>query len=290
MSASPLSRRFGMSVAALLALAAVVFTLSAVGHSPRSDADPADDHHSGPGAEPAPLVEPAGGLEHRLTSPDGRWAVSATPLPPGASIYEPGGRATTTIAVEDRLTGDTVTHTYPANLEPEAFSTDGTALYVIDHRPAADPERYRVAGIELASGERFEVLGPDKNPLDEDMRGTGRQQLWSPDGTQLYTLYVRQYHVHDRNDDEAHDGQLPPEAAFVHVLDLEAGWAICLDLPAGFGLGPPGSTSLVLGADGYAITVVDHHLGQRVDITQTGDVGNGLGGFEIHEPRPLPVP
>ncbi len=285
MSAVHLTRRLAVPLG-IAALAVAVLALSVVGHTPRSDADPADDHH----AEPAVPADQATGLEHRLTSPDGRWAASADPLSPGASIYEPGGRATTTIEVEDRLTGETVTHTYPANLEPEAFSTDGTTLYVIDHRPAADPDHYRVMGITLSDGKRFEVTTPDKNPVDEDMRGTGRQQLLSPDGTQLYTLYVRQYHAHDRDDGGARDHDLPPEAAFVHVLNLEVGWAICLDLPAGFGLGPPGSTSLVLGADGYAITVVDHHLGQRVDITRTGDAGNGLGGFEILEPRPLLQP
>ncbi len=288
MSASPLTRRLGVSVAALVALTAIVFALSAVGRSPRLDADPAEHDHADAAARAVP--DTAGDLEHRLTSPDGRWVAWATPLPPGATPYEPGGRTTTTIAVEDRLTGETVTRTYPANLEPEAFSADGTRLYVIDHRPADDPEYYRVSGIKLYNGERFDVNGPDKNPLDEDMRGTGRQQLWSPDGTQLYTLYVRQYHAHDRHDGAAHDRQLPPEAAFVHVLDLELGWAICLDLPEGFGLGPPGSTSLVLGADGYAITVVDHHLGQRVDITGTDDLGNGFGGFEIYEARPLLQP
>lgn len=233
------------------------------------------------------LASPTDTLEHRVTSRNGRHIALATALDPGATTYQPGGRATTTIEVEDRLTGRSITRTFAANLEPEAFSSDGTRLYVIDHLPANNPEYYRVAGIDVATGDRFEVFGPHKQPLDEDMRGTGRQQLWSTDGSQLYTLYLRQYHSHDGTEGTDGERLRPPEAAFIHVLDVDLGWAVCLDLPVGFGLGPDSSTALLLGTDGYAVTAVDHQIGLRVNITRTDDFGNGLAGFEIAEPLRL---
>ncbi len=282
------------AVAALVVLAVVgpfaglVIGRASVGSGVDGPPVAVGDPASVPSAASAPLVPPGAidpavdGLALRLTSEDGRFQAWSEPLAEGETIYAPGGRSETTLVVRDSLDGSTETFTYRRNLEPEAFSPDGSTLYVIDHRPATDPEVYRVTAADLRTGALREVIGPLKTPLTEEMRGEGRQQVWAPDGTQLYTLYVRQTHVHV-------DGTEPHiavagEDAFVHVLDVRHEWALCLELPPGFGMGPDGSTDIMVSNDGDTITVVDHHIGQRVDIHRLPAQGGMFAEFEVGSP------
>lgn len=156
-------------------------------------------------------------------------------------------------------------------VEPEAFSTDGTALFVIDHQRSDTPGAYRVRPLDLATGELQTIVGPQKVPFTDDMNGTGRRQIWSPDGTRLYTLYIRQtHHHHDDGPDHPHGEQ--GTDGFVHVLDLDDEWAFCLDLPSAFGAGDLDTTALAVSPDGAELAVADMNAGQiafasTVDLT-----------------------
>lgn len=141
-------------------------------------------------------------------------------------------------------------------IEPEAFSTDGGLLFVIDHQVSDQPGAYRVRPLNLATGELETILGPTKIPLDQDMSGLGRRQIWSPDGSRLYTLYVRQTH-HQHDSGATHDHGEPGTDGFVHVLDLNEEWAYCLDLPTAFGDGELATTALAVAPDGTAVAVAD---------------------------------
>ena len=206
----------------------------------------------------------------------------------GRTIYEPGGRLESRIAVvtwSDRQ--QVVTYDVPGNVVPEAFSHDPDpgggldALFVIDHRPALEPASYRVRAMPLAGGPLGEVLGPDKTGPVEDMRGVGREQVVAPDGRQLYTYYSRQVHRHE-NADGAHEHRDGSSRAdgFVHVLDLQAAWAYCLDLPEVYGDGPPSATAIAISPRGDQISVVDTWAGEAAIIetaplraaTRTGTV------------------
>ena len=61
----------------------------------------------------------------------------------------------------------------PGNVEPEAFSLSGDALFVIDFVPPLAPERYRVARLDLARGPVDDVRSNEEE-LQEPMRGTAR--------------------------------------------------------------------------------------------------------------------
>ncbi|GJM38173.1 MAG: hypothetical protein DHS20C19_15400 [Acidimicrobiales bacterium] len=223
-------------------------------------------------------TETTGEQELRITSNNGRYQAWADPLPEGASIYAPGPRRQSTITVRDQLTGAGRTLTLDRNLEPEAFSPDGATLFAIDHRPAMAPEIYRVSTIDVAAGVVTDTLGPRKLALIEEMRGEGREQVWSPAGDQLYTLYIRQWHDHARHTDSSHD-EVHFTDAFVHVLDVANDWALCVELPEGIGLGPAGSTAIMVDETGTTITVVDHALGARIDVTRLADEG----AYEVGE-------
>lgn len=230
-----------------------------------------------------------GGQELRITSNNGRFQAWADPLPDGATIYAPGPRERSTITVRDQLTGTSDAMTLDRNLEPEAFSADGATLFAIDHRPAHAPEIYRVSSIDVAAGAVTDTLGPRKVALIEEMRGEGRQQVWSPRGDQLYTLYIRQWHDHSAHDFGPGDPRSADHRevhftdAFVHVLDVENDWALCVELPEGIGLGPAGSTAIVVDGTGTTITVVDHALGSTVDVTRLPEEGE----YAVGELRPI---
>jgi len=198
----------------------------------------------------------------RSVSFDGSRVALGVPLEADETIYEPPGRSETDLVVVNLKTGAARQLTQPGNLEPEAFSTDGRGLYVIDHRPALSPEYYRVAYVDLATGERADVYGPDKKPLDEDMQGTGRDQAYHPLGEFLYTVYTRQ--------NVSEHGDHPHLAGFVHVLSLANQFAICVDLPTGFGQGA--NASISVNPDGTEIYVVDPNA-KRVAVLTPRDEG-----------------
>jgi len=171
-------------------------------------------------------------------------------------VADPGGRRP---ARELALAG---------NFEPEAFSSGGDFLFVLEYLPANAPERYRVRRVVLDSGAVEPLLLRDKRVVpagaEEEMRGAGRQAVLAPDRTRLYTLYLHQGdHEHTRDliaGRHAPDGR--PVHAFVHVLSLTEGWAYCLDLPDPFGLHPAGTHALTISPDGRMLYVAETATGQ----------------------------
>jgi hypothetical protein len=213
-------------------------------------------------------------LELRLVDPAGSRLALADPLPDDGDTYRPGGRRSTHIVVADLASASTRSYEIPRNVEPEAFGVGNPVLFLIDHRPAPEPTSYRVAALDLGTGGFHRLFGPDKQPLDLDMTGTARQQVASPSGTQLYTLYLQ--HGHEDALERADPDELPV-AAFVHVLDLAQGWAACVDLP-GFGHGPLRAASIAQSPGGDLLYVADSHIGELAVIETRQLDGVSLSG------------
>ncbi|MGH2724889.1 MAG: YncE family protein [Actinomycetota bacterium] len=154
----------------------------------------------------------------------------------------PVGRSSTTLVVLDGGS-EPRTITLEGNYEPEAFSTDGQSLFVVEYVPPRHPDRYRVRRLDLGTEEVVGVYTVDAE-LQETMRGTARVQAASPDGKRLYTLYSLK---------EA-DGT---KRSFVHVLSLDELWAHCVDLPAGFATGSERRVALSVSPDGSRLYVAD---------------------------------
>ncbi|MEV0387813.1 hypothetical protein [Nonomuraea sp. NPDC050643] len=216
---------------------------------------------------------PAGGGRIKAVSA----ALVAIGPPPG-----PRTRTTLVLAGEGRRR----TLRLAGNIEPEAFSPDGSTLYVLDRLPPSAPDRYRVRAYDLTRGRMEALRTRDKRPIppgqEEEMRGRGRQAVLDPAQNVLYTLYTHQdAHLHTR--DLAAGTDLSPGVhAFVHVLHLDQRWAYCLDLPAPFGLGPAEAHALALG-DGR-LYVFDASTGRVVSastgelaITRSAPAGRGAG-------------
>ncbi|WP_328477701.1 hypothetical protein OHA21_25175 [Actinoplanes sp. NBC_00393] len=192
----------------------------------------------------------------RAVSLDGRaCALGRTP-----ATDRPAARARTPLLV----TGPAGDREYdlPGVIEPDAFTSDGQGLFVLDWLPATAPDHYRVRLLDLTSGEVQPLLTRNKVPVpagaEEEMRGDGRQAILSADRQMLFTLYTHQPgHQHTR---DLLSGRPGNAHAFVHVLHLTERWAYCLDLPHPFGEGPIAGHALAATRDHLA--VADLHSGK----------------------------
>jgi hypothetical protein len=182
------------------------------------------------GAELASRTIP-GVFAVRTVSEDGAAVALSPPPPPGSDTYHPVAKDPTSLVIIRRGTAEPQVLSVPGNVEPEAFSLEGDALFVIDFVPPLAPERYRVARLDLGSGRVGDVRSNEEE-LQEPMRGTARAQVMAPDGRRLYTLYTRDATATD------------PAEAFVHVLDLEEQRATCVDLPGEFAVSPLGALAV----------------------------------------------
>lgn len=153
-----------------------------------------------------------------------------------------GRRRTDLVIVASNGYAPVQTLSLEGNYEPEAFSSDGHDLFVIEYLPAMQPTHYRVRSLDLTTGEVGGVYTVDEE-LQDSMRGTARVQAMAPDGGRLYTLYT------ERSGGEQH--------SFVHVLSLDEKWAHCVDLPEGFADAAETATALTLSDDGKRLFVAN---------------------------------
>ena len=195
-----------------------------------------------------------GDLELTVASSDGRKVALATPRTEGSTPWLPDGRATTDVAVLDPESGETEAFKLEGNFEPEAFSTDGRELFMIEYIPAMDPDRYRVRRLKLATG-NVVPIGRLKLAAPGQMRGTGRMQVMAPNASQLYTLYTRQGANYAHGAPEEHHAGMVH--AFVHLLDLTDRWAHCIDLPMPFGKGSATASAIAMSPAGGPLYVTD---------------------------------
>jgi hypothetical protein len=191
-------------------------------------------------------------------SPGGRW-VALTDRGPGYDASEP--RPSTRLVVFDSTSGaETRRLDLDGDVRPEAFSVNGKLLFVLDYRG----DHYTVETLILATSERYETSARDKSAEAEKMNGTTVRGVLNADKTLLATLY--------RNTGDAE------EPAFVHILDLQNGWAYCADLVAPFGSGPEGSDRIELTPAGTALVTTSA-------ASRTAEIHIS----EVHEPSDRPV-
>ena len=214
------------------------------GHDGRTDVN-AFDPVSGQARDIATLD---GTRELRVADHDGSTVVLGPPRSDMAADY-PAGRATTTFTILHTHDGSSRSIDVAGNVEPEAFSADDTTLFVLQYLPAEAPVGYQVRGLDLSTGALHNVRTDDSD-LDKPMAGRARTQVLSPDGTHLYTVYV-----------VAGDATGSPGYAFVHVLDLTAKKAFCIDLPSPFGTAGAAAYAVALSRDGHQLYAVDPQAG-----------------------------
>jgi hypothetical protein len=206
------------------------------------------------------------GFSVRVASPSGRSVALVEGRGTG-STYAPAARSHTRIVVARPHQGQLRAYELAGNFEPEAFSTDDRSLFMIEYLPGTQLGRYRVRMMRLASG-RVLPVGRLTKTAPDSMRGTGRVQVYSPGADVLYTLYTRQppNDAHRPLEEIHHKGMVH---AFVHVLNLEEGWAHCVDLPMPFGMGSDPAGVLAISPYGRFLYAGD---GERIAVVDTDEL------------------
>lgn len=191
-------------------------------------------------------------------SADGAYVVLTAARPASArsvvGVYDTGARRLQPISLQGRF-------------EVDGIAVDGNSLFLVE--TFADG-RYAVRLYDLAARRLHTESIRVKNP-DEVMAGIPGEQVATPDGTWLLTLFVNTVE----------------HKSFVHALNLKERYAMCLDLPGegspvtdlrgyGLALAPAGD---VLFAPNPALDLV-----ARIDLVETGrlseagfDGGRGTG-------------
>lgn len=197
--------------------------------------------------EPVWSAQAPGRLSVKTVSGDGDM-VALSPLRQADYSF---GRSTSTFVIVRKGSAQPQTIELAGNYEPEAFSTDGTSLFVLKYMPARAPARYQVRRLDLGTETVQGVFSVDAE-LQESMRGTARVQTVSPDGRFLYTLYSA--------------GVGADRHAFIHVLNLEEKWAHCIDLPHGLGDAPQRETTVSVAPDGDVLYVANSEAALLAEI------------------------
>ncbi|MFG1661204.1 YncE family protein [Micromonospora chersina] len=217
------------------------------------------------GRTAARTVLPGRWMPQAVSADGTRVALTPTGMPVNGG--RPAGREVTPVLVAD-AGGMRQRLDLRGAVVPEAFTADGTGLFVLDWLPATAPDRYRVRVVDLATGTPGPLSTRDKTQVppgaEEEMRGDGRQAVLAPDRTVLYTLYTHQPdHQHTR---DLVSGRPGDAHAFVHTLNLRERWAYCVDLPHPFGEAAAAGHAMAITPDGGRLLVADVASGTVADI------------------------
>gem|GEM_PF-6687509 len=178
------------------------------------------------------------GIRVAAVAPGGDRLVLVAPVDEPATDGTAYGR-TLVMDFDPARGGGTWKPTLDGHLDPEALSPDGTQVYAAREIEGG----YHVHVIDLPRGTQRPTAGRvvDK---PEFMKGSVVQAVLSPDHTQLATLY--------------RDSSTPDHTGFVHLLKLDTGLTVCIDLHAPFGTAPveAGADAIEWGADG--VVTVGH--------------------------------
>lgn len=186
-------------------------------------------------------------------SPNGRWlALARLPAESEKRSWAAADRWQTDLQIIDGRSGEAVnTITLDGNFEIETVSADGASLFLIQHSPAVDPDRYNIRLYDLKNASLL------ADPLtakggDVVMTGYAWDGVASPDGKWLLTLYLN----------------TARDAAFIHALNLVDKFPVCIDLPsAGGSFDRLKYYSLVLSRDGRRIYAVNAAAGVAAEVS-----------------------
>jgi hypothetical protein len=188
------------------------------------------------------------GVPRRSFNIGGPWTLAAVSPTGDWLAFARRARAETRVQVVDAKTGRVASRlALHGDFEVEAVSADGRSMFLVEH--LADGA-YRIRLYDLASD--LLVAGSLRaKGSDEIMAGYAWGGTATPDGQWLLTLYLS-----TRRDN-----------AFVHTLNLESKFALCLELPSGEG--DPGKLRMygtALSPDGTRLYAANPALGVLVEL------------------------
>lgn len=195
---------------------------------------------------------------------DGRWAVTAVAPNGGRFVlsHAPSAELTASWQLANQWRSDIRVYSaadgvaqhimqLDGNFEVEAIDNKGSAVYLIEHIPAFNPEKYRIRLYDLTIDELAPDPLRDKRVTEEFMTGYAWGTAASSDGEWLMTLYMNE----------------PRSQAFIHALNVANRYTFCLDLPSGNGeFAKMQHYTLALTPDNSVVYAANAALGRLVGI------------------------
>jgi DNA-binding beta-propeller fold protein YncE len=134
----------------------------------------------------------------------------------------------------------------------DAVSNDGRRIFLIEY---LDGNQYHVRFYDLGAGRLDPNIVFDKSDGSSAMAGVRLSGIASHDGQWLYSVYVRS-----------------DKSAFIHALNLDVPFALCLDLPgSGYGTNPDEfHWSLAVNAAGTHLYAANGATGMVTDLPIDG--------------------
>ncbi len=198
---------------------------------------------------------------------DGRFLVLQERFAP-----QPGAgyehQESTFAVLETDLLSDPVMVTLQGRFELDALSAGGDNLYLINYLPPYGSGSYQVRVYDLKAGQLLPQAvteGLDRvKQIVPTMSGTVLQQVVSPEGKWVYSLYLNREH-----------------GPFIHALDTSSRSSYCIFLPVEHkeDLSLQAFWSLALSSDGTRLYAANGALGV-VQEHDTGTRANRTGGFD----------
>lgn len=156
-------------------------------------------------------------------SPNGEFIVmTRIPREAETAVWQEEDSWQSDIRVIETATGQVLEDmTLEGNFEVEAIDNVGSAVFMIEHIPAINPEKYRVRFYDRGASQLDPRVLRDKRSIETFMTGYAWGTVATEDGSWLMTLYMN----------TARDN------AFVHALNLNNRWTFCINLPSRDGYG-----------------------------------------------------
>ena len=220
-----------------------------------------------PGETTLQTFDPLTGLREDSFNFKGEWALSG--VSPGGhwlaltrlvsddkrALWTEEGRWRTDIQIVEAASGKVAqTLNLAGNFEVETLSKNGDALFLIQHLPPINPTQYLVRLYDLSTQQLQPGTLRAKTATDEVMTGLAWGGLASADGQWLLTLYLNTR----RN------------TAFIHALNLESKFPVCINLPSGEGnFAQLKHYSLALSPDSQTVYAANPALGVVAEVSLT---------------------
>lgn len=172
--------------------------------------------HNHPGRTHVVAYDALSGVPRRSFNVPGRWRLHAVSPTGEWLVLAWRARGVTSVRVVEAASGRVASRVaLRGRFDVEAVSADGSSMFLVEHLAGG---AYRIRLYDL-SAEALARGSLRPKGSDEIMAGYAWGGVGTPDGRWLLTLYLS-----TRRD-----------VAFVHTLNLDKAFALCLDLPSGSG-------------------------------------------------------
>lgn len=230
------------------------------------------------------FYEPGHGAVDESVDIDGSWelhGISATgawlglrrpPTDAELAAWKAGDGMQTDIAILDTVSSRISDEIHlDGNFDIDGVSRYGDALFLLQHVDAKDATHYQIRLYDLREDSLYPDPLRDKREPDEEMTGYAWDGTGSADGQWLLTLYLN----------------TREQTAFVHSLNLDDRYPVCIDLPSADGdMAKLRAYTITMAPDGMRAYAANPVLGRLAVLDLSSWTVQHVASFPAVTPAP----